>query len=200
VTFVWIRGHAGDPNNHRVDRLAELGRRVDFSSLSHQDRVRLADLLVVGGLMTWTAVDALADLTGQDPLDVLAEIEEAMPGRERRGRRRMSRRGIRFLTPEATTEVAIDELEILRAELAKLARLRGRLTRETARMTDKPAPTAPRASAGPTTRRSGIGVLPRLLPPRPFLVSSSRGPLREPANFQRDSRWAGQDSNLRPWD
>jgi len=22
VTFVWIRGHAGDPNNHRVDRLA----------------------------------------------------------------------------------------------------------------------------------------------------------------------------------
>jgi len=22
VTFVWIKGHAGDPNNHRVDRLA----------------------------------------------------------------------------------------------------------------------------------------------------------------------------------
>lgn len=22
VTFEWIRGHAGDPNNHRVDRLA----------------------------------------------------------------------------------------------------------------------------------------------------------------------------------
>ena len=22
VTFVWLRGHAGDPNNHRVDRLA----------------------------------------------------------------------------------------------------------------------------------------------------------------------------------
>ena len=22
VTFVWIRGHAGDPNNHRVDGLA----------------------------------------------------------------------------------------------------------------------------------------------------------------------------------
>ena len=25
VTFVWIRGHAGDPNNHRVDRLAPNG-------------------------------------------------------------------------------------------------------------------------------------------------------------------------------
>jgi ribonuclease HI len=22
VTFVWIKGHAGDPNNNRVDRLA----------------------------------------------------------------------------------------------------------------------------------------------------------------------------------
>lgn len=33
----------------------------------------------------------------------------------------MSRRGIRFLTPHVTTDVAIDELEILRAELEKIA-------------------------------------------------------------------------------
>jgi hypothetical protein len=33
----------------------------------------------------------------------------------------MSRRGIRFLTPEVTTEVAIDELERLRGELEKIA-------------------------------------------------------------------------------
>lgn len=33
----------------------------------------------------------------------------------------MSRSGIRFLTPNVTTDVAIDELELLRAELEKIA-------------------------------------------------------------------------------
>jgi hypothetical protein len=59
--------------------LTELSQRVDLSCLSERDRQRLADLLVVGGLMTWTVVVVLAELAGRAWLDVLNEIEDAMP-------------------------------------------------------------------------------------------------------------------------
>ncbi|MCP9488114.1 MAG: ribonuclease HII [Gaiellaceae bacterium MAG52_C11] len=54
VTFVWIRGHAGDPNNHRVDRLARAaalsatrgkGKRKSNAHLFRFDRQCGVDLV-----------------------------------------------------------------------------------------------------------------------------------------------------------
>jgi hypothetical protein len=54
-------------------------RDIDLSCLDERARQRLADLLVVGSLMTWTAVGELGRRVETDWRVVLGLIEAAMP-------------------------------------------------------------------------------------------------------------------------